>query len=75
MNALLFLLALVALVLLGLAWFTHRTARRIEQYLPAKGQFVEVPGGRRHVRLHDGAGPAAPAVLLGHGLGGQMSHF
>lgn len=75
MNALLFLLALVVLVLLGLAWFTHRTARRIEQFLPAKGQFVEVPGGRLHVRLHDGAGPAAPAVLLVHGLGGQMSHF
>lgn len=75
MNALLFLLALVVLVLASLAWFTHRTARRIEQFLPAKGQFVEVPGGRLHVRLHEGAGPAAPAVLLVHGLGGQMSHF
>lgn len=75
MNALLFLLALVVLVLAALAWFTHRTARRIEQFLPAKGQFVDVPGGRLHVRLHDEAGPGAPAVLLVHGLGGQMSHF
>lgn len=75
MNALLFLLALAALVLATLAWFTLRTARRIEQFLPAKGQFVEVPGGRLHVRLHEGAGPGAPALLLVHGLGGQMSHF
>lgn len=75
MNAFLFVLAVLAVVLLGLAWFTRRTARRIEQFLPAKCQFVDVPGGRLHVRLHDSAGPAAPAVLLVHGLGGQMGHF
>lgn len=75
MNVLLFLLAILALMLIGLAWFTHRTARRIEQFLPAKGRFVEVPGGRLHVRVHDSAGAGAPAVLLVHGLGGQMSHF
>ncbi|MEW6022312.1 MAG: alpha/beta fold hydrolase [Pseudomonadota bacterium] len=73
MKALLFVLGLAALVVLGLAWFTRRTAARIVQYLPAKGRFVEVPGGRLHVRESGDA--QAPAVLLVHGLGGQMSHF
>jgi len=73
MRAFLFFAAVAAIVLLGLAWFTRRTARRIEQFLPARGQFIDVPGGRLHVRE---SGPAsAPAVLLVHGLGGQMSHF
>ncbi len=73
MKALLFVLGLVALVVLGLAWFTRRTAARILQYLPAKGRFVDVPGGRLHVRESGDA--QAPAVLLVHGLGGQMSHL
>ncbi|HBI69147.1 MAG TPA: alpha/beta hydrolase, partial [Massilia sp.] len=73
MKTLLFFLGLAALPLLGLAWFTRRTAARIVQYLPAKGRFVDVPGGHLHVRE---SGPeGAPAVLLVHGLGGQMSHF
>jgi pimeloyl-ACP methyl ester carboxylesterase len=71
MKILLFLLALVVLVLGGLAWFTARTARRIETYLPPKGSFVDVPGARLHVR-EAGSGPA---VVLVHGLGGQSAHF
>jgi pimeloyl-ACP methyl ester carboxylesterase len=71
MSILLFLLALIALMVLGLAWFTHRTARRIDAFLPPKGRFVEVPGARLHVR-ESGSGPA---VLLVHGLGGQTAHF
>jgi pimeloyl-ACP methyl ester carboxylesterase len=59
------------IVLLGLAWFTHRTARRIEAFLPPKGRFVDVPGARLHVR-ESGSGPA---ILLVHGLGGQTAHF
>jgi len=71
MTILLFLLAIVALVLAGLVWFTARTARRIETYLPARGGFVDVPGARLHVR-EAGRGPA---ILLLHGLGGQSAHF
>ncbi|MFC5478566.1 alpha/beta fold hydrolase [Massilia suwonensis] len=71
MNTLLIVLGLLALVLLALALFTHRTARRIESYLPARGRFVDVPGARLHVR-EAGSGPA---VLLVHGLGGQSAHF
>jgi pimeloyl-ACP methyl ester carboxylesterase len=75
MNILLVLLALVVLVVLGLAWFTHRTARRIDAFLPPKGRFVEVPGARLHVREFGSDAGSGPAVLLIHGLGGQTAHF
>ncbi|MGX4642596.1 alpha/beta fold hydrolase [Massilia sp. SYSU DXS3249] len=75
MNTLLFLLALVALVLAALAWFTHRTARRIDQFLPPKGQFVDVPGARLHVRELGCDPGVGPDLLLVHGLCGQMAHF
>lgn len=71
MKLLLIVIALLLLVLAGLAWFTLHTARRIEAYLPARGRFVEVPGARLHVR-EAGSGPA---VLLLHCLGGQSAHF
>ncbi|MDB5792765.1 MAG: alpha/beta hydrolase [Massilia sp.] len=71
MNVLLFILALPALVLAALAWFTWRTARRVEAFLPAKGKFIDVPGARLHVR-ESGNGPP---ILLLHGLGGQSAHF
>lgn len=73
MTVLLVLLALAALVPAGLAWFTHRTARRIEAFMPAKGKFVDVPGARLHVRESGHA--SGPAILLVHGLGGQSAHF
>ncbi|MGJ9416563.1 alpha/beta fold hydrolase [Massilia sp. CMS3.1] len=71
MTILLVILALPVLVLAGLAWFTHRTARRIEATMPAPGHFVDVPGARLHVR-EAGSGPA---ILLLHGLAGQTAHF
>ena len=75
MTFLLVPLAVLALVLIGLAWFTHCTARRIEAFLPAKGRFVEVPGARLHVRESGDSGGSGPAILLVHGLGGQSAHF
>ena len=75
MNLLLSALALLALLALSLAWFTWRTAKRIGQFLPPQGRFVEVPGARLHVREFGGDAGNAPALLLVHGLGGQMAHF
>jgi pimeloyl-ACP methyl ester carboxylesterase len=75
MSILLFSLALIALVVLGLAWFTHRSARRIDAFLPPKGGFVEVPGARLHVRDSGSDSGNGPAILLVHGLGGQTAHF
>ncbi|AOZ09903.1 alpha/beta fold hydrolase [Cupriavidus malaysiensis] len=68
------LLAMLALLLVlgaSLAWFTGRIARRIEQGMPPTGRFVDVPGARLHV-VERGQGPA---ILLVHGLSGQLGNF
>lgn len=70
-HLLLAVLGGLALVLLLLALFSRRTARRIEAFLPPAGSFVELEGVRLHVR-DEGRGPA---ILMIHGLGGQMDHF
>ncbi|QNA89159.1 alpha/beta fold hydrolase [Massilia sp. Dwa41.01b] len=75
MNVLLFALGLTLLILLGLAFFSARTARRIEGFLPPRGRFVEVPGARLHVRELGETDADRPAILLVHGLGGQGAHF
>jgi pimeloyl-ACP methyl ester carboxylesterase len=71
MTVLLVLVFLVAAIGGGLVLFTFRTARRVEKALPPAGRFVDVPGARLHV-VERGHGPA---LLLVHGLGGQLSHF
>jgi pimeloyl-ACP methyl ester carboxylesterase len=55
----------------SLCLHTWRTARRIEAAMPPPGRFVDVPGARLHV-LERGQGPA---VLLVHGLSGQLENF
>jgi pimeloyl-ACP methyl ester carboxylesterase len=65
------LVALIVLVLAGLALFTAWTARRVEKALPPQGRFLEVDG----VRLHYVDQGTGPAILLVHGLGGQMGNF
>lgn len=71
MKLLLFFLAIIALLAPAGVLFTWRTARRVEAHLPAQGRFIDVPGARLHV-VEAGTGPA---LLLVHGLGGQLSHF
>lgn len=71
MTFLLYFLGGLALLLVLLGVFSRRTARRIDAFLPPTGSFVEVDGVRLHVR-DEGRGPA---LLLIHGLGGQMAHF
>lgn len=69
-----FLLVLVFVVLAivgGLVLFTVSTTRKVEAALPPAGRFVDVPGARLHV-VERGQGPA---LLLVHGLAGQLSHF
>jgi pimeloyl-ACP methyl ester carboxylesterase len=51
--------------------FTVLTVRRVEAALPPIGRFVDVPGGRLHV-VDRGQGPA---LLLVHGLAGQLCYF
>jgi len=64
-------IVLVTVSLGGLVIFTAVTARRVEQALPPRGQFIEVSGARIHY-LDKGSGP--PIVIV-HGLGGQMGNF
>lgn len=63
------LILLVALVLLAL--FTAFIARKVTQAVPPSGEFVEVDGERLHYRSV-GEGPA---LVLVHGLAGQMKNF
>ena len=55
----------------GLLLFTVHTVRQVERALPPDGRFVDVPGARLHL-VERGQGPA---LLLVHGLGGQLRHF
>lgn len=75
MNVLLVLVLAVAAAgaaLLALLFvFTWRTTRKIEAALPPTGRFVDVPGARLHL-VERGNGPA---VLLVHGLSGQLANF
>lgn len=68
-------LVVVALALVvinvGLVLFTWRTVRRVEAAVPPVGRFIDLPGARLHV-VERGQGPA---LLLVHGLAGQLRHF
>lgn len=69
-----YLIALVLLILLsvvGLVWFTWNTKRGAEVAIPPQGTFLDLPGGRLHY-TDTGRGPA---VVMIHGLGGQMGNF
>jgi pimeloyl-ACP methyl ester carboxylesterase len=65
------IVALLVVLLGGLAIFSARTARRVEKLLPAHGRFIDIDGARIHY-LDEGSGP--PLVLI-HGLAGQTRVF
>jgi pimeloyl-ACP methyl ester carboxylesterase len=64
-------IVLIGLVLGGLAIFTARTTRQVENALPPRGRFIDVDGARLHY-IEAGSGP--PLVLI-HGLAGQHGNF
>ena len=66
------LILLLAVVIAGLVWFTANTARRVEAVLPPRGQFMEIDGQRIH---YVDSGGNKPAVVMIHGLGGNLLHF
>jgi len=69
--ALVAIVALPLLVLVALAVFTARVARRVEAALPARGRFLRIGDERLHY-LEKGSGPP---LLLVHGLTGQLGNF
>jgi pimeloyl-ACP methyl ester carboxylesterase len=64
-------LALLAVLVAGLVWFSWKTARKVEAALPPIGKFVEVDGARLH---YVDKGQGAPIVMI-HGLGGNLLHY
>lgn len=61
----------VGAVAAGLVAFSAVVARRIERAVPPDGAFMDVTGGRLHY-LDAGSGPA---IVIVHGLGGQLRNF
>ena len=59
----------------GLALFSRAAGRRAERQAPADGAFLDLDGARLHyveLGTHDVTGPA---IVLIHGLGGQLRNF
>ncbi|MBW8896528.1 MAG: alpha/beta hydrolase [Massilia sp.] len=75
MTLVLSLLAVAALLVLLLFLFTVYMVRKVESVLPPRGRFIDVPGARLHLREFDGGAAEAPALLLVHGLAGQLAHY
>jgi pimeloyl-ACP methyl ester carboxylesterase len=75
MNLLLAVIGILATCLAILVLFTWYTARKVESVLPAKGRFIDVPGARLHIREFGEADADRPAILMIHGLAGQLSHY
>jgi pimeloyl-ACP methyl ester carboxylesterase len=71
MVVVLTIVAIPAAVVAALVWFTARTAHKIEAALPPRGRFMEIDGQRIHY-IDQGSGPA---IVMIHGLGGNLQHF
>jgi len=69
--ALLIIVALPLLIAAGLVGYTLLNTHRAERLVPREGRFVEVGGARLHY-VEQGQGPA---ILMVHGLGGQLRNF
>jgi pimeloyl-ACP methyl ester carboxylesterase len=63
--------AAVAGTATGLVLFSAGAARRAERQVPAEGKYVQVKGARLHY-LEMGSGPA---IVMVHGLTGQLRNF
>ncbi|EAQ01477.1 Alpha/beta hydrolase fold [Pseudooceanicola batsensis HTCC2597] len=70
-NLILLLLALYVLMTLGYVAFTYVKARQFERKVPPRGAFTTISTGRLHY-LDCGEGPA---ILMIHGLAGNLGHF
>ena len=71
MIILLYIVVLFAISLAGLISFSSITAYRVEKALPPRVQFVTIGGDRIHY-VEQGRGPA---ILIVHGLSGQLLNF
>lgn len=72
MTIIIAVVLLLIAVIAALVWFTANTARKVEAALPPRGRFTEIDGD--HIHYVD-TGGAGPAVVMIHGLGGNLLHF
>jgi pimeloyl-ACP methyl ester carboxylesterase len=63
----------IAATAAGLAVFNRSTRKKVEAAVPPDGTFIEIDGNRLH--YVDRGPKGAPAMVLIHGLGGQMRNF
>lgn len=70
-NLLMILIALYVLMALGYVAFSYRQAKRYEKLVPPRGAFTNISTGRLHY-VDCGEGPA---ILMIHGLAGNLGHF
>lgn len=63
--------ALTAAGGLGLSYYADRIAREAERQVPQDGRHLQVEGARLHY-VEKGSGPA---IVMVHGLGGQLRNF
>jgi pimeloyl-ACP methyl ester carboxylesterase len=75
MNIFFALIGILAVFIAILVLFTAWTARKVESVLPAKGRFIDVPGARLHIRDFGEDHAEGPAIVMIHGLAGQLSHY
>ncbi len=71
MVAILAIALVVALLVAGLAAYAAVTARRVERAIPPRGRFVEID----HCRINYLDVGGGPAIVMIHGLAGQMLNF
>lgn len=72
MSILLTLILIVAAIVAGLVVFAANTARKVEAAVPPLGQFIEIDGQWLHYLDSGGGGPA---LVMIHGLGGNLRHY
>jgi pimeloyl-ACP methyl ester carboxylesterase len=70
-NIILILILLYVLLVLGYVAYTWRYKTRVEKMVPPRGAFTSISTGRLHY-VDCGEGPA---ILMIHGLGGNLGHF
>ncbi len=59
----------------GLAGWSAYVARKAEEMVPPDGRFADVPGARLHYVDMGPEDAAMPAIVMVHGLMGQMRNF
>ncbi|WP_375173309.1 alpha/beta fold hydrolase [Pseudooceanicola sp.] len=70
-NIILILIGLYVLMTLGYVAFSWWWKQKAERMVPPRGAFTSISTGRLHY-VDCGSGPA---ILLVHGLGGNLAHF